>query len=816
MSAKSARTTLPHANPPPAYVSEVEAENLTYAEIEKPVKISEGALRLVNGFLDQILYDILSRSHSTSLSAIRAAIPIVLKQRLGRSAVQAADEELQDYIDEGEMDEVLFTPATLDPRAEFDVDLAWKLTRLRCMVYAKLGDMEEEDEEEYLEDDDLRDHVDRVKYTIRSSATIAPPAAIFLTTVLEFLAEQALCIAAQHARKRHLPSKESNGEVLPNHLPRDDQDGIYLEEIDMSGIGKEGPLIRLWRSWKGTVRAGGGSMSSRPATPSVMSLSSPESPGYEWKSPSAPPISTIQEERSPSIQPTRSPPPAKIPLPMGDNDIEEIEVPGLANTFEEDVDDTAAERPGPPERRPSSMLIMPGKFSDLAIAEGDGAAERPTYHRRRSRSLPTTTANPTKSRSTTAANKAESPSAAERLDDDVSHPPKEQHDSSLRSNALSTAVASIAGALSVEASRAFRRDRPAQDAPVAASPTSAVETVHGNEAALPNGEDHQDPEDLALSSVDEGEEPVDNHTTLRDSGFGVAGSQEELPAHGPVDHTAEEDLSTAHDAQISATPDVVQTQNTAQEVSERNPDELNAASNTSTGTATQNNDMGSATIYEMDRSNVPVADSTIRQPETSGAPVTSAWPVVIHKRTSSLENQTTGRSPTETRFPQHIPAPQFSSGAGKLNNPGQDRVPRYATSSFATSHNGSAASNLAQATAPHSRTTSTAKDGRPSTAGSATARRQHIRLRSDTDENAWLANQPDDLDRAKKSLDVLIDSDETLHYTLTPKSAREVCTPIQMKPNATNSLLGFEIKGQESDPGASGFLPKYCSTWGRS
>lgn len=51
-------------------------------------------------------------------------------------------------------------------------------------------------------------------------------------------------------------------------------------------------------------------------------------------------------------------------------------------------------------------------------------------------------------------------------------------------------------------------------------------------------------------------------------------------------------------------------------------------------------------------------------------------------------------------------------------------------------------------------------------AGSLATRRQHLRLRSDSEENAQVDEEK------KKSLEILIRSDETLHYTLTPEQAR--------------------------------------------
>ncbi|KAK5265699.1 hypothetical protein LTR99_008837 [Exophiala xenobiotica] len=741
MSSKSGRPALPYATPPPAYVSESEAEKLVYAEMERQVIISEGAIGLVNGFLDQVLYDILSRSHSTTLPAVRSAVPVVLKQRLGRSAVQAADEELQDYIPEDEMDEVLSAPATLDPKADFDNDLAWKLTRLRCMVYAKLGDMEEEDEEDYLEDFHLRDHIARVHESTRASAAITPAAAIFLSTVLEFLAEQALCIAAQHATKRHAASKDTN-DATHHGL-------VLLEEIDMSGIGKEGPLIRLWRSWKGSMRSGG-SGSSRPTTPSIMSPVSPDSPNYEWKFPAVPPFSTIQEEQSPLIKPRSSLSPADVPLPTNDNDVDELEVHGLARSADEEA--SSAARPTFDARRPSSMLIMPGKFPDPSTATTSDEIQRPTYGRKRSHSLPTSGPSLVAPRSRTEVGGRLSDQGAssslEDLQEKVGGTTKpearttqqldEQAMSSSRSGAESSTVAAIAGALSVEASRALRRDPSLsnQTSPVASAGAAqrgqGISSEEDDDQRASFAADHEggsDPEDLALSLPDERDGPQ-NQTNPRDSGFGVAGAEDDLPIQGQQDHDIQEQTATY--------PDQVRHERDTMIVSTPGQDHFPQPP-----AANIYDDYDPYSTQNSARPHVRMNTSSRRQNEPVVAAVSA-----YNNRTTSLEHQE--RSPTAVRFPQHLPNSQHLP----VTDHNQDRVPRYATSS-----------TLGQSA--HSRTTSA---GRPSTAGDATARRQHIRLRSD-DEKV------EELEKAKKSLDVLIDSDETLHYTLTPKTAREGVKP---------------------------------------
>ncbi|KAG8410228.1 hypothetical protein J3459_017220 [Metarhizium acridum] len=117
-------------------------------------RLSASALQLVNSFLDQLLFNVLQVSKSTALSALRPAVIEVLKPKLGKDAVSNADEELREYLGgANEEDYGQFQGSSLS--RSWDGELAWKRTRLRCMVYSSLGDMEEEDEDAYMEEENL-------------------------------------------------------------------------------------------------------------------------------------------------------------------------------------------------------------------------------------------------------------------------------------------------------------------------------------------------------------------------------------------------------------------------------------------------------------------------------------------------------------------------------------------------------------------------------------------------------------------------------------------------------------------------------------
>ena len=215
--------------------------------------VAPGAVALVNGFLDQLLYSFLASSRSTAIAALRPAIQEVLKPRLAKEAIQGADEELEGYMTGGDAEELLAFHGGQSFRGDYDLNLVWQRTRLRCMVYTRLGDMEEEDEDTYLEQQEVNANEGRRRLD-RDIGSISPAAAIFLTSVLEFIGEHAMLLAGEASYNRF----QTKG-------PRPDNPRAVVEEIDMEKLAFNGTLGRLWRSWKKRVRSSS-LLSPRPAS----------------------------------------------------------------------------------------------------------------------------------------------------------------------------------------------------------------------------------------------------------------------------------------------------------------------------------------------------------------------------------------------------------------------------------------------------------------------------------------------------------------------------------------------------------------------
>ncbi|KAI0881780.1 uncharacterized protein GGS22DRAFT_56214 [Annulohypoxylon maeteangense] len=210
--------------------------------------VSQSALQLANNFVDQILFNIIGIAQSTSLAALRPAVSEVLKPKLAKDAINNADEELREYLGGGEVEDLSQATNTETPR-DWDLELIWKRTRLRCMVYSSLGDMEEEDEDYHMEQEHLRGESDDIMSDI-----VSPAVAIFLTSILEFMGEQVLVIAGQAAFNR-LRVKYEKELKEGTRVPGEYFDRLVVQELDMERVALDRTLGRLWRSWKKRIRS---------------------------------------------------------------------------------------------------------------------------------------------------------------------------------------------------------------------------------------------------------------------------------------------------------------------------------------------------------------------------------------------------------------------------------------------------------------------------------------------------------------------------------------------------------------------------------
>ena len=270
-SSMSGTTTLaapPPVSPKPAYIAASAASQIITSDCQTQtddwfderaergdptkVTVSPGSLALVNAFLDQLLYSFLANARSTSIAALRPAVSEILKPRLAKEAINGADQELDEFLGGGDEEELSAFHNGLEYRGPWDLHLVWRRSRLRCMVYTRLGDLEEEDEEAYVERERAEAGDEEQRRLSRDLGMVSPAAAIFLTSILEFIGEQVLVVAgeAAHARQEAKNLKEL-GDNASGSL-----EGlqIHVEDSDMEKLAFNTTFGRLWRSWRKRVR----------------------------------------------------------------------------------------------------------------------------------------------------------------------------------------------------------------------------------------------------------------------------------------------------------------------------------------------------------------------------------------------------------------------------------------------------------------------------------------------------------------------------------------------------------------------------------
>ncbi|OBT80542.1 hypothetical protein VF21_00311 [Pseudogymnoascus sp. 05NY08] len=339
--------------------------------------VNPGALKLVNNFLDQLLFNFLAISKSTSLASLRPAVVETLKPKLAKEAIHQADQELEEYLGGGDDEELISFHNGIEPSGDWDLELVWKRTRLRCMVYSSLGDMEEEDEDHYTELEHLDGPPGSTNRYSNSLGVVSPAVAIFLTSILEFMGEQALTVAGQAAYHR-MRSKQQKDERDGSSVPKNVADRVVVEDVDMERVALDRTLGRLWRGWKKRIRSPNASISH--SVRRSYSRDSMQSRPHSRRSSVAPeqqvpeinqrfqdtPINEPEEEDESHPQPTANDEEpvlfeATIPLPMGEDDVREIEIPGVAEQSGDEADDEDE----PKQSRRKSMMIFTANTKGL-------------------------------------------------------------------------------------------------------------------------------------------------------------------------------------------------------------------------------------------------------------------------------------------------------------------------------------------------------------------------------------------------------------------------------------------------------------------
>ena len=694
-------------------------------------------------------------------------------------------------------------------------------------VYTRLGDIEEEDALEIIEREQLDERGGQHRRFSSRSSSITPAGAIFLTSIIEYLGEQALYHAGVLAENRlsgaHSHPHEDSADA--NTLPGPATGSRMVEEIDVRRLGREGPLARIWRNWRRPLRSPQDSVG-RPFSPST---TSPSEYGGSRRG-SATPVGTIlHQNTAKSGQPTE---PAQIPLPMSDNDVNEIEIPGLARDIEDSEPAQAEDGPLSGQlKRSSSMSFYSanaGQPSTPASLQTQmqlpqRSPQRSSFGRTRSRSLPTPPQSPlaalrnTRAENAMTGNGTEPSTGGDELanghEDEDSVPAEaadQGHERSPKRNGVVMNAAPVLADAVAAGSPQRHADAKEHSAPVSApretvaermlgstrpagirkAPSSAItgpaihnvtdfENTHvperqsGSEAAMaitPIGE--TDPEDLALSSADEKPKTIESRLSQRHStesrlsqrrskhdsvppiqvgSSSYTYSSQPGDSYIPTPVYSDFPMAPTHHKHVTVTP----------------PQEVLPSNQTASRQAALR------TLNRPDSPHKAQAEAAVVPQSAGPAPVKTQTPVIAEpssslgqarNRESTRSSEYSERSSSSskllqfTRDEQGMPVPSSPNERGDL-----PRIMPSPTSRMANGIQGM------QSTSP-----SIPEEPRPTTAGSRfSAENPTLRLRTSSDDSREAVRRTSfESEAKKKSLEVLIQGDETLHYTLTPKTAR--------------------------------------------
>ena len=224
------------------------------------IPVTQPALLLLNQFLDYLLYSFLATARSTSLAALRLAVTLILKKRLARDAISGADEELQSYLGGTEADDIDGAKQSEVEASEWNAEKTWIRTRVRCMIYSSLGDLEEDDEAIHSPGGHMESAIGGQQFNHNGGVhgVASPAVAIWLTAILEFVGEQTLLIAGHATFTRYYALRlaataaeedSSRAEPVP--------DRPMVEELDTEKVALNPALGRIWRQWRKHVRGAG-------------------------------------------------------------------------------------------------------------------------------------------------------------------------------------------------------------------------------------------------------------------------------------------------------------------------------------------------------------------------------------------------------------------------------------------------------------------------------------------------------------------------------------------------------------------------------
>lgn len=808
----------PSARPPPAFISSSAASEIITSDQEfnaadfvaedeetgaaADALVTPAALSLLNGFLDNLLFNILAASRSTQMTAIRPAVADVLKPRLAGEVVATADEELSEYMG-GEEDEQTEFRGGRQPAGDFDLIRSWKLTRLRCMVYTRLGDMEEEDEDEIIAQEGLGESDGTPRRFSSHVDNITPAAAIFLTSIIEHIGERSLVIAGETARSR-LSAKLNDGEDESGES--DDRkriEHLVVEDLDMEKLALNATLGRLWRTWR--KRRRGSAM--------MRSLSRAESResfrrrGQSLVNSRKSSIVTIEEPVTPEevlpeeVNPADVPlpvDPEDVPLPMSEYDVQEIEVPGYSADLDGEVQ--TMEAVVAHKVRPRSLMVFsspalsrssPGSRSASPVSASIVEIAKTSHIR--SRSLPNTPSREVPPESVT--EDQPSPSASEKnrqletmYEDDESAEFVDAAESA-PGIAITTASDDLQVPLAEKARMSIVHEEDEETAPPVNETIASLRT------------DTHDDTDQS-SSVRVPEASIDESPTQDPEVIEGQGMCEKPTLASAISRPKRRSMRDS--ALLEAKAIVATTSETETEIETEPVMEAPPTQGTEPASAT------SATSVEVVEAVEPPVDVKVAPDGDrikEDAPITPATEAVVPVKEDVVPEEPQAPTSPQTPRPASASGDSERSQRSHGHKPSPLLVAANNRSSPRTAERASVqrmprpSTSVPSPPLPSSRRSesfSSARDKRPVTSSSATSQVSsklkglmgrpqaespsfRVRSSSETSRASGSAESADN-ETTDLDLDRLINSDETIHYTLTPRSVREMTFPEITRP----------------------------------
>lgn len=784
--------------------------------------VTPAALSLLNGFLDNLLFNILAGSKSTQLACIRPALADVLKPRLASEVVATADEELSEYMGGGDDEQTEFRGGH-EPGGDFDLVRSWKLTRLRCMVYTRLGDMEEEDEDEFIAQEGLGETDGAPRRFTSHVDNITPAAAIFLTSIIEHIGERALVIAGETARSR-LSAKLNDGQDDEADEDEDRKriDRLVVEDLDMEKLALNATLGRLWRTWRKRRR--------NTTLSRTLSRESFRRRGYTQNLANSRKSSvvTIEEPMTPQEPLAEELPalvdPATVPLPIGDWDVQEIEVPGFSAELEGEVQ--TMEAVVAHKVRPRSLMVfsspslVPRSPGSTGSPVSAGAIDNAKSLRHvRTKSLPNAAASPPRqtSQKTEYAATADQPSPRTSEEKKQLETMYEDDESAEFVDAAETApgtaiTTSHEEVLEQSTAESAAKDRmpvvqeeEEEERPAPAAASAAGPPVNETVASLRSWEDDEETatdHSARVSAASLDDRPAKDTEVIEGQGLC------EKPKL----------TSTIHRPRRKPSKDPVLL-NAKPIIAETSEPDVNSVVDTPPATQGVKSTPApsGATIEAIDspRDEIDVEDRDQHISVMTSTPVTASVndklmretlsETIVEEPVNSTESTESAIEESSVQEPATVPeSPRPASATGSERS---QRSRRHKPSPLVVTPTNRTSPKLEQRAAvqrmprPNNSVSSTVQtqtrrsdsvsDKRPLTAGSSTSQvssklkglmnrpqgeSPSLRLRSSS-ETSRASGSAGSVENDATDLDKLINSDETIHFTLTPRSVREMHFP---------------------------------------